>query len=186
MSRDASYSPPPLDEKKGVIATARSRSSSASSSSGKLSQRSPRVARFAEATSVNSPIDPPAKGRNPFAGAPIATHYLRPQAQVADVGFGYMADDIKHSTVEVPMTPRTPMRSALKTPNTAGRVLDPRSPTFKEEVKVEEEEVKTDKQNAKDMKVKKRVRVAKFFLRGVNFRRHYEHKCIAADEFARA
>lgn len=172
MSRDNRHTPPPpLDEKKEItITSAISRSSSTSSSSGKLSQRSPRTARFAEATSVNSPIDPPSKGRNPFAGAPIQTHYLRPQPQVADVGFGYMAgDEIKQTTVEVPMTPRTPMRSALKVPNTPGRFIDPRSPTFKEEVKVEEEDLKTEKQNAKDVAVKKRVQIAKFFLRSVNF-----------------
>lgn len=43
------------------------------------------------------------------------------------------------------------MKSALKPPGTPGRFLDPRSPTFKEEVVLENEEEKTEKQNAADV-----------------------------------
>lgn len=57
----------------------------------------------------------------------------------------------KHNSIEVPLTPRTPMKSALKPPGTPGRFIDPRSPTFKEEVALEEQEEKTDKQNAVDL-----------------------------------
>ena len=53
--------------------------------------------------------------------------------------------------MEVPLTPKTPMRSALRPPGTPGRFIDPRSPTFKEEVKLEKEEEKTEKQNANDL-----------------------------------
>ena len=156
------------DEKKRtpVIYTSRERKSSNASS---LTLRTPKTARFTEATSVHSPITGPTK--NPFAGAPIVTttHYS-PQPQVGDLGFGYMSSDsVRQTTVEVPLTPKTPMKSALKPPGTPGRFIDPRSPTFKQEVALEKEEGKTDKQNAKDLKQKKRVRVAKFFLRGVNF-----------------
>ncbi|MCJ1406648.1 hypothetical protein MMC19_000714 [Ptychographa xylographoides] len=155
------------DEKKGAQVTIRPRTSSSSSN---LSVKTPRTARFAEATSVNSPIGPTLNSRNPFVGAPIQTQHLCPQPQPSDIGFGYLSQgDMKHTSIEVPLTPRSPMKSALKPPGTPGRFLDPRSPTFQEEKTLEEEELKTDKQNAADLKVKTRVRVAKFFLRGVNF-----------------
>ena len=51
------------------------------------------------------------------------------------------------------MTPidfKTPMKSALKVPGTPGRFLDPRSPTFHEEFKLEKQELATEKRNAKD------------------------------------
>ena len=60
-------------------------------------------------------------------------------------------DREKHTSIEVPLTPRSPMRSALKVPGTPGRFIDPRSPTFKEEKALEVQEEKTEKQNAKDM-----------------------------------
>ena len=61
------------------------------------------------------------------------------------------SNDLKHTSVEVPLTPRSPMKSALKPPGTPGRFIDPRSPTFKEELKLEKEELKTEKQNAADL-----------------------------------
>lgn len=135
----------------------RTRTSSSSSSS--LSIKTPKLARFTEATSVNSPIE--AARRNPFKGPPIQVvtapdhQYLVPQPQPADIGFGYMSssNEIKHTSVEMPMTPidlKSPMKSALKVPGTPGRFLDPRSPTFHEEFKLEKEELKTEKRNAKD------------------------------------
>ena len=60
-------------------------------------------------------------------------------------------DREKHTSIEVPLTPRSPMRSALKVPGTPGRFIDPRSPTFKEEKALEVQEEKTEKQNAKDI-----------------------------------
>ncbi|MCJ1319207.1 hypothetical protein MMC15_004542 [Xylographa vitiligo] len=168
---DALQQAPPQsvsEEKKGPQVTVRPRTSSSSST---LSIKTPRTARFAEATSVNSPIGPTLNSRNPFAGLPIITTHLAPQPQPSDIGFGYMSqsDRLKHTSIEVPLTPRSPMKSALKPPGTPGRFLDPRSPTFQEEVVLEKEELKTEKQNAADLKVKVRVRMAKFFLRGVNF-----------------
>ncbi|MCJ1350749.1 MAG: hypothetical protein MMC33_000730 [Icmadophila ericetorum] len=158
-----------IEEKKDSEVTVRSRTSSSSSST--LSIKTPRTARFAEATSVNSPIGPTPAGRNPFHGPRINTTHLAPVSQPSDVGFGYMSqgDREKHTSIEVPLTPRSPMRSALKVPGTPGRFIDPRSPTFKEEKALEEREAKTEVQNAKDIKVKTRVRIAKLFLRGVNF-----------------
>ena len=76
-----------------------------------------------------------------------------PQPQPSDVGFGYMSDNAasKHSSfAEVPMTPNSPLRSALRVPGTPGK-LNPLSPTFKEEQILEKHEQQTEKQNAKDL-----------------------------------
>jgi len=68
------------------------------------------------------------------------------------------------------MTPKSPLKSAMKVPGVAGRTFtNPLSPTFKEEADLEKREAKTDKQQASDLKIKTRVRMAKFALRGVNF-----------------
>ena len=142
-----------LDEdKKQAKVTVRSRNSSCSSLG--LSIKTPRTARFVEATSVNSPIDPSATGRSPFADPP-QTRYLMPQPQPSDVGFGYMSDNqaSKHASyagVEVPLTPASPLKSALKVPGTPGR-LNPLSPTFREEQVLEKHEVYAEKRNAADL-----------------------------------
>ncbi|MCJ1338078.1 hypothetical protein MMC09_003363 [Bachmanniomyces sp. S44760] len=156
------------EEKKEPEVTVRTRKSSSSSS---LSVKTPRTARFAEATSVNSPIGPSAGGRNPFVDPPIMTNHLTAEPQPSDIGFGYLSQDdaYKHTSVEVPLTPASPLKSALRVPGTPGRQLDPRSPTFQEETVLEKEEEKTEKQQAVDLKVKTRVRMAKMVLRGVNF-----------------
>lgn len=79
-------------------------------------------------------------------------------AKPSDIGFGYIADNSgmpvhQEATVTSnfggPLSP--PLKSALKTPGTAGRMLNPLSPTFQEEEKLEEEEEKTEIQNAKDL-----------------------------------
>lgn len=126
------------------------RSSSRSSSSSTTSDfRSPRTARFAEATTVISPIDPSDGGRSPFADPPAAD-MKEPQHHVSDVGFGYVADSDPSRYAQPPMTPASPLKSALKTPGTA-RTLNPFSPTFREEVKLEKEEVKTARENKRDL-----------------------------------
>lgn len=130
------------------------RARNSSNSSIGLTIKTPRAARFAEATSVNSPIGPIT--RSPFADPPIQSNHLMPQPQPSDVGFGYMADNqhSKHSSyagVEVPLTPATPLKSALKPPNTPARFLNPLSPTFKEEQDLEKQELRTDKANAADL-----------------------------------
>lgn len=143
------------DEKiKNTQITVRPRTSSSSSSA--LSIKTPRTARFAEATSVNSPIDPSTAGGSPFADPPVTTRHLMPQPQPSDVGFGYMADNTasKHSSyagVDVPLTPNSPLKSALKPPGTPGRLANPLSPTFKEEQILEKQEDHTEKANAKDV-----------------------------------
>src|SRR5690606_18516932 len=96
------------------------RSSSTDSSSSENSLKPPRTPRFAEATSVHSPID----GQSPFADPPKKT---KNQAQLADVGFGY----INNRESDVPMPPRSPLKSAMKVPGGGPRVFEnPLSPTF--------------------------------------------------------
>ena len=140
------------EEKKAPQVTVRPRTSTSSSSG--LSIVTPRTARFAEATSVNSPIGPTLASRTPFASPP-KTQHLMPQPQPSDVGFGYMADNnasrhTSYAGVEVPLTPASPLKSALKVPGTPGR-LNPLSPTFKEEQVLEKHEESTEKANAKDL-----------------------------------
>lgn len=120
------------------------------SSTGSLSGsslRSPRTARFAEATAVISPVGPE-ESRSPFAD-PIAVAENQPH--VSDVGFGYVAEnDASMHASHPPLTPASPLKSALKTPGTA-RTLNPLSPTFREEVNLEIQEKKTGRDNARDL-----------------------------------
>ncbi|KAJ5166611.1 uncharacterized protein N7482_005392 [Penicillium canariense] len=138
---------------------------SSSESSG-ASLKSPRTARFAEATTVHSPVEP--SSRSPFADP------LRDQSGgVGDLGFGYVAasDPAQHADdSRPPITPAlaSPLRSGLKVPNTA-KSLNPLSPTFREEYMLEKQEKHAEKENARDLRIKLRVRIAKIFLRGVNF-----------------
>ncbi|KAI9887029.1 MAG: hypothetical protein M1823_001173 [Watsoniomyces obsoletus] len=162
--------------KRPSFVNTRSRASSSSS----LSLKPPRTPRFAEATAVHSPIEPSQTGRSPFADPPgtMTTHYP-PQPQPSDVGFGYISETNQSRTASyVPveeecrasLAPKSPLKSALRVPGTPGRQLEnPLSPTFREEQILEKREVETEKENAKDLKVKIRVRLAKIVLRGVNF-----------------
>lgn len=143
-----------LEDEKETKVTIQPRRSSSSSLSRSI--KTPRAARFAEATSVNSPIGPSVTGRSPFADPPAQTTYLMPQPQPSDVGFGYVSDNqpSKHSSyagVEVPLTPSSPLKSALKPPGTPARFANPLSPTFREEQILEKQEEKTEKQNAADL-----------------------------------
>ncbi|KAF2441110.1 hypothetical protein P171DRAFT_434793 [Karstenula rhodostoma CBS 690.94] len=132
--------------------------------------KSPRAARFAEATSVYSPIDPPQRPLD------YPTNHYQPQAQPSDVGFGYVHPIEMEETDRKylpPPTPKTPLRSALKSPGapprTPGAETMILSPTFREEQILEKREQSTDKEQQQDLKIKLRVRVAKIFLRGINF-----------------
>ncbi|KAF1996119.1 hypothetical protein P154DRAFT_325583 [Amniculicola lignicola CBS 123094] len=134
------------------------------------SLKTPRTARFAEATSVYSPID----ARSPFSDPP--TNHYKPQPQVSDVGFGYFQSVEMEETDKKylpPPTPMTPLRSALKSPGapprTPGAETMILSPTFREEQILEKHEGTTEVEQAKDLKVKIRVRIAKVFLRGISF-----------------
>lgn len=149
---------PHYDEKKPpsvTVTTTRPRSTSGDSTATKT----PRTARFAEATAVYSPIEPKQKSKDPFADPPT-NHYM-PQPQPADVGFGYLSQP-SHESVEMeetdrkylpPPTPKTPLKSALKSPGAPPR--DPlsamRSPTFNEEQVLEKAESATDKEQVRDL-----------------------------------
>ncbi|KAF2196817.1 hypothetical protein GQ43DRAFT_444776 [Delitschia confertaspora ATCC 74209] len=136
------------------------------------SLKTPRTARFAEATSVYSPID----ARSPFADPNPPLNHYKPQSQPSDIGFGYVHEVEMEETDRKylpPPTPMTPLKSALKSPGapprTPGAETMILSPTFREEQILEKREVDTEKEQAKDLKVKIRVRIAKIFLRGINF-----------------
>jgi hypothetical protein len=115
-----------------------------SGSSSHSSLKSPRTARFAEETTVISPV----AGHSPFADP---SSEKAPQPHVSDVGFGYVADsDPSRHAAQPPLTPASPLKSALKTPGTA-RTLNPLSPTFRQELRLEKEEKKSERQNARDL-----------------------------------
>lgn len=119
-----------------------------SSESCGASLKSPRTARFAEATTVHSPIE--SSSRSPFADPP-----QKQNGGVGDVGFGYVAVNHPAQYAEdsrPPMTPAlaSPLRSGLKVPNTA-KSLNPLSPTFREEYILEKQEKVAEKENARDL-----------------------------------
>lgn len=126
-----------------------SRSSSTNGSySSTSSLKPPRTPRFAEATTVYSPIEP--QNSNPFLGRD--ENQDNTQAQPADVGFGYINDDTRTQTVNVPMTPKTPLKSAMRVPGTPGRKLEnPLSPTFREEDILEAREKDTEAAQKRDV-----------------------------------
>jgi hypothetical protein len=83
---------------------------------------------------------------------------------VGDTGFGYIADSQpreQFATVRQDTNPATgqPLKSALKTPGTAARLINPLSPTFREEVELEKQEEKTEKEQAKDLVCSKPLNV---------------------------
>ncbi|KAI0018356.1 hypothetical protein F4780DRAFT_751739 [Xylariomycetidae sp. FL0641] len=142
-----------------------SRSSSGKSSSSTSSLKPPRTPRFAEATTIHSPVE---SQDNPFGGRDERSR--TGQAQPADVGFGYINDDSRTTTVTMPMTPKSPLKSAMRVPGTpARRIENPLSPTFREEDILEKRELATEKEQKRDLGIKYRVRMAKFALRGVSF-----------------
>lgn len=119
-----------------------------SSDTGGSSLKSPRTARFAEATSVQSPVGRTENSESPFADPPIQPEN---QHDVSDVGFGYVSasDPARHASHFRP--PASPLKSALKTPGTPGRALNPLSPTFREEYYMEKQEKVAEKENARDL-----------------------------------
>ena len=140
------------DTAKLVKVETRSRTPSSASS---LSLKPPRTPRFAEATAVNSPLEPSQDHQN-FSSRDMTTHYS-PQPQVSDMGFGYIDDNAtnRHASYPaVPMDdgPKSPLKSAMRVPGTPGRRIEnPLSPTFKEEQVLEKQEAKTDKAQVADL-----------------------------------
>ncbi|KAJ5082062.1 hypothetical protein N7532_011105 [Penicillium argentinense] len=134
---------------------------SSSESSG-ASLKSPRTARFAEATTIHSPIEQ--RDRSPFADP----QKNNSNGGVGDLGFGYVKANDPAQHADDSMPPVSPWRADMKVPNTA-RSLNPLSPTFREEYMLEKNEKTAEKENARDLRIKLRVRIAKIFLRFVNF-----------------
>jgi hypothetical protein len=122
------------------------------STASTLSLKTPRTTRFAEATTVYSPVVGPNESRSPFADPPKMEE-TRPTP--SDVGFGYISNDPVEQQANMKSDPNgqagAPLKSALKTPGTPGRLLNPLSPTFREEQVLEKEEEKTDVSQAKDL-----------------------------------
>ena len=152
----------------GVTIQTRARTNSTDSSSAP-SVRTPRAARFAEATAVYSPIEPSEASKSPFAGLSSTTEKPKAQqaAQPSDVGFGYISqnegashvrntltvDDARNFPPSTPKSPlKSPLKSALKSPGAPPRVIEnPLSPTFREEQQLEVQEKATEKKQAKDL-----------------------------------
>lgn len=144
------------------------------------SLKTPRTARFAEATSVNSPIEP-TKSSLPFRNLTPPTNHYMPEPQPSDVGFAYTHHSVEMEETDnhylPPPTPKSPLKSplksALKSPGLPRHHANPLSPTFQNvkdyESHLEKREELTEQEQAKDIKVKTRVRMAKLILRGVNF-----------------
>ncbi len=142
MGHDDKKRPLALNLTPARTMSASSVSTTDSSSTSSSLAKPPRTPRFAEATAVNSPVDPkklPFSEKSAFA-----------QAQPGDVGFGYIGGN--RESVAMPMTPRSPLKSAMRVPGTPGRALmNPLSPTFREEQVLEDKEKATDKEQAKDL-----------------------------------
>ncbi|KAI9641125.1 hypothetical protein NHQ30_010555 [Ciborinia camelliae] len=144
--------PPPLTQPRS--------SSDSSTASSESSLKVPRTPRFAEATTVYSPVD---DKRSPFADPPRTadsqaqtqkTQAYMAQSQPSDIGFGYISENQRQSQgvpVEMPLTPSSPLKSALRVPGTPGRMMNPLSPTFREEQVLEKHEEMTEKEQAKDL-----------------------------------
>lgn len=114
-------------------------SSTDSSSTSSSLAKPPRTPRFAEATTIVSPIEPPTN--NPFSE----------KAQPGDVGFGYIGNSESRDAA-VPMTPKSPLKSALRAPGSNGRAIpNPLSPTFKEEQILSEKEKRVEKDQKRDL-----------------------------------
>lgn len=74
------------------------------------------------------------------------------RSQPADIGFGYIAGQPTRQSAAVPMTPKTPLKSAIKMPGTPARQLtNPLSPTFREEDILEKREQSTEKEQVRDV-----------------------------------
>lgn len=151
----------PVDATTTKTTTQVTKETRSSSESSGASLKSPRTARFAEATTIYSPIEP--SGKSPFADPAAQT-----TQGVADTGFGYVANNTPAQRADDSMPPMSPWRADLKVPKSA-MSLNPMSPTFREEYFLEKGEQHAEKENARDVRIKLRVRIAKIFLRFVNF-----------------
>jgi hypothetical protein len=137
------------DEKETQVTSRSIRTNSSSSNTPSI--KTARQARFAEATSVLSPASGPGEHHMPFGKKSMAEDGPKP----SDVGFGYIADNQpteQYATLRPDANGAgAPLKSAMKTPGTTSRLLNPLSPTFQEEIQLEKQEDKTDSEQAKDL-----------------------------------
>jgi hypothetical protein len=152
-ARTTTFAVEDFDEKSDMKATTRSmRTNSTTSTTASVNPH--RKTRFAEATSVFSPASGPGEHDSPFED-PTAMNQVQGH-NPSDVGFGYISDNQpveQHAVMRGdPNGPAGPgLKSALKTPGTSSRLLNPLSPTFREEQMLDKEEEKTEVQQAKDL-----------------------------------
>lgn len=132
------------------LAPTRSSSAGSNSTTESSSVKQPRTPRFAEATTVYSPVEQ--------TTMPFSERSQPAQSQPADVGFGYInndggSDQPREAVINMPMTPKSPpLKSAMKVPGTPARKFDnPLSPTFREEDILEKRELDTEKEQARDV-----------------------------------
>ncbi|KAI5307923.1 hypothetical protein KEM55_007045 [Ascosphaera atra] len=90
---------------------------------------------------------------------------------VSDFGFGFAGNPrVLSPMAHTPGTaPHSPMKSALRSPMSQPYTASIMSPTFREEQILDHYEKVTEKENARDLKIKIRVRIVKLLLRGVGF-----------------
>jgi hypothetical protein len=138
---------PTQHSKEEPAATTRSiRTNSSSSSANSLSR--PRQARFVEPKSTGSTKTTEKDHRLPFSKTPKVDNAPTPSY----VGFGYVSPDNEtEMNAAHPVYTDGPLKSAMKTPGTAGPLLNPLSATFREEQFLDIEEKKTEILQAKDL-----------------------------------
>ncbi|RKF61122.1 hypothetical protein OnM2_044017 [Erysiphe neolycopersici] len=130
----------------------------------------PRQPRFTESTTVISPIETGGFSK-PSGTDSFREACMTSQPQPTEVGLTFIKDDhLPCESVSVAKPFQTIFKKAVEAhdiPKNEGP--NPLSPTFREEQKLQQCENLTDNEQAKDLKVKIRVRMAKFFLRGISF-----------------
>lgn len=117
-----------------------------STDSESSSLKPPRTPRFAEATTVHSPVEEAVgnRGRSPFADPE--------KHEIQAVGFGYINSHNSADDEAAGMAPKSPLKSAMKVPGTPARNFsNPLSPTFREEEMLDKREGATDVEQARDL-----------------------------------
>ncbi|RKF57099.1 hypothetical protein GcM3_190014 [Golovinomyces cichoracearum] len=137
-----------------------------------ITAKKARKPRFIESTAVHSPIE--YGPSNKSSALDHSTQSPMVQIQPSDVGLTYLENSNRLSDdilIEMPHTSKRNMNLGEaddhSTPRREG--INQLSPTFREEQTLQKCEKLTEKEQAKDLKVKTKVRIAKLFLRAVSF-----------------
>ena len=73
------------------------------------------------------------------------------EAQPSSIGFGYINNPLQQ-LVEVPLAPTSPLKSAIKVPETSRqKIYNSLSSTFKEEQILKKHQEMTEKEQARDL-----------------------------------